>query len=274
MIRATRTRIGIAVVTALATVGVAAGCGGDGDGGGDLGLINEGELLAGIDTPFPPFEKGHPPNVTGYDIDVINAIADEIGLEVVQRETSFETIFTDVAQGKFDVAVAASTILPDRERTVDFSDPYYLTPQSLLVAEGETDVRTQEDLAGKTVGAQDGTTGEFYAQDETDAGEVRGYPEGPDAITALRSGQVDAVIIDYEVGKDAVDKQGGVEIAERIVTNELYGFAFAEEDDELREQVNDALATIKEDGTLAEFYEKYFNKPPPQSVLEGTHEPT
>lgn len=274
MIRGTRTRIVIALATALAALGVAAGCGGDGDGGGDLGLINEGELLAGIDTPFAPFEKGHPPNVTGYDIDVINAIADEVGLEVVQEEADFTTIFRDVAQGKYDVAVAASTILPDRERTVDFSDPYYLTPQSLLVAEGETDIRTKDDLGGKTVGAQDGTTGEFYANDNTDASEVRGYPEGPDAITALRSGQVDAVIIDFAVAQDAVQKQGGIEIAERIVTNELYGFAFAEQNDELREQVNDALAKIKEDGTLARFYEKYFNKPPPQSVLEGTHEPT
>src|SRR6185503_8364446 len=272
MIRGTRVRIGIALVVALATAGIAAGCGDDDNGSGNLGLINDGELLAGIDTPFPPFEKGHPPNVTGYDIDVINAVADEIGLEVVQQETAFPTIFRDTAQGKFDVAVAASTILPDREQTVDFSDPYYLTPQSLLVAEGETDIRTQEDLAGKTVGAQDGTTGEFYANDNTDASEVRGYPEGPDAITALRSGQVDAVIIDYAVGKDAIEKAGGIEIAERIVTNELYGFAFAEQNDELREQVNDALATIKEDGTLARLYDTYFHKQPPQSVLEGTHE--
>jgi polar amino acid transport system substrate-binding protein len=267
-------RIGIAVVTALATASIAAGCGGDDGGGGDLGLINEGQLLAGIDTPFPPFEKGHPPNVTGYDIDVINAIADDLGLEVIQEEADFTTIFRDVAQGKYDVAVAASTILPDRERTVDFSDPYYLTPQSLLVAEGETDIRTQDDLGGKIVGAQDGTTGEVYAQDETNASEVRGFPEGPDAITALRSGQVDAVIIDFAVGQDALQKQGGIEIAERIVTNELYGFAFAEQNDELREQVNDAIAKIKEDGTLARLYDQYFKKEPPKSVLEGTHEPT
>lgn len=274
MIRGTRMRFGIALVMALATAGIAAGCGDDDGGGGDLGLINDGELLAGIDTPFAPFEQGHPPNVTGYDIDVINAIADELGLEVVQQETSFTTIFRDVAQGKFDVAVAASTILPDRERTVDFSDPYYLTPQSLLVAEGETDISTQDDLGGKTVGAQDGTTGEFYANDNTDASEVRGYPEGPDAITALRTGQVDAVIIDFAVGKDALEKQGGIEIAQRIVTNELYGFAFAEQNDELREQVNDAIAKIKEDGTLARLYDKYFQKEPPKAVLEGTHEPS
>jgi polar amino acid transport system substrate-binding protein len=276
MIRATRMRFGIAFVAALTTAGIAVGCGhGDGDGdGGDLGLIKEGQLLAGIDTPFPPFEKGHPPNVTGYDIDVINAIADELGLEVVQQETSFETIFRDVAQGKFDVAVAASTILPERERTVDFSDPYYLADQSLLVAEGETDIGSQEDLGGKIVGAQDGTTGETYANDETDAAEVRGYPGGTDAINALRAGQVDAVVVDSPVAEDAVQKQGGVEIAEKIVTRELYGFSFAPENDALREKVNEALTTLKENGTLAELYKKYFPDQSPDPVLKATHEPT
>jgi polar amino acid transport system substrate-binding protein len=272
MIRGTRMRFGIALVVALATAGIAAGCGDD-NGGGDLGLIKDGQLLAGIDTPFPPFEKGHPPNVTGYDIDVINAIADEMGLEVVQEETSFDTIFRDVAQGKFDVAVAASTITPERERTVDFSDPYYLADQSLLVAEG-SDIGSQEDLGGATVGAQDGTTGEAYANDETDAAEVRGYPGGTDAINALRAGQVDAVIVDSPVAEDAVQKQGGLEIAEKIVTRELYGFSFAPDNDALREAVNEAIATLKEDGTITELYDKYFPGESPKPVLEATHEPT
>jgi polar amino acid transport system substrate-binding protein len=272
MIRGTRMRFGIALVMALATAGIAAGCGDD-NGGGNLGLIKDGQLLAGIDTPFPPFEKGHPPNVTGYDIDVINAVADEMGLEVVQEETSFDTIFRDVAQGKFDVAVAASTITPERERTVDFSDPYYLADQSLLVAEG-SDIGSQEDLGGKIVGAQDGTTGETYANDETDAAEVRGYPGGTDAINALRAGQIDAVIVDAPVAEDAVQKQSGLEIAEKIVTRELYGFSFAPDNDALREKVNEALTTLKENGTITELYKKYFADQSPDPVLKATNEPT
>jgi polar amino acid transport system substrate-binding protein len=274
MIRDTRMRFGIALVMALATAGIAAGCGDDDGGGGDLGLINEGQLLAGIDTPFAPFEKGHPPNVTGYDIDVVNGIAEELGLEVVQQETDFTTIFRDVAQGKFDIAVAASTITPGRENTVDFSDPYYLADQSLLVAEGETDIGSQKDLGGKIVGAQDGTTGETYANDETDASEVRGYPGGTDAVNALRAGQVDAVIVDSPVAEDQVEKQGGVEIAEDIVTRELYGFSFAPDNDALREAVNEAIAKLKEDGTITKLYDKYFPGESPQPVLEATHEPT
>jgi polar amino acid transport system substrate-binding protein len=271
----------IAVLALLAVPLFAIGCGddddnGDGGGGGgaDLGLIKEGQLLAGIDTPFPPFEKGHPPNITGYDIDVINAVADELGLEVVQQETSFDTIFRDVAQGKFDVAVAASTITPEREQTVDFSDPYYLADQSLLVRADETEIKSQDDLGGKVVGAQDGTTGETYANDETDAAEVRGYPGGTDAINALRAGQIDAVIVDSPVAEDAVETESGLKIAEKIVTRELYGFSFAPDNDALREAVNDALATIKENGTLTDLYKQYFPGQSPDPVLKATHQPT
>jgi polar amino acid transport system substrate-binding protein len=258
---------------------------GDGGGGGgdttaqdggapaDLGLIEDGKLLVGTDTPYPPFEIGQPPDITGYDIEILNEVAKRLNLEVTYQDTSFDTIFRDLGQGRFDIVAAASTILPDREQTVDFSDPYYLTPQSLLVTPG-SDVRTVDDLAGTTVGAQDGTTGEFYANDETEASEVRGFPEGPDAINALRGGQVDAVIIDFAVAQDAVQKQGGIEIAQKIVTNELYGFPVAEDNDALREEVNRALAEMKEDGTFNRIYQKYFKKDPPASVIEGTHEPS
>ena len=270
-----------AMALALAA-GFVVGCGDDDDddGGdttaasGDLGLIQEGQLLVGTDTPFPPFEIGQPPNLSGYDIELVNAVAENLGLEVTYQDTSFDTIFRDVAQGKFDMAVAASTITAEREQTVDFSDPYYQANQSLVVASG-SDIATQDDLAGKTVGAQDGTTGEAYANDETDAAQVRGFPEGPDAITALRNGQVDAVIIDQPVAVDATESTAGgdIEIAEEIVTSELYGLAFGPDSDALREAVNGALKEIKDDGTLAKLYEQYFpGTEPPAEVIDGTNE--
>ena len=124
---------------------------------------------------------------------------------------------------------------------VDFTDPHYEAQQALLVTEG-SDIASVADLDGAIVGAQDGTTGEAYANDETGASEVRGFPQGPDAITALVTGQVDATIIDQPVAADAVEKQGGVEIVEEIQTNELYGFAVAPDNDGLREAINEALA--------------------------------
>ena len=271
----------IAALTLGLTALVAAGCGDDDDGDDgttsaetteasaeDLGLIQEGVLTVGTDTPFPPFEIGQPPNISGYDIEVVNAIAEQLGVEPEYTDTSFDTIFRDVASGQYDLAAAASTITPGRQKTVDFSDPYYEAQQALLVTE-DSDIASTADLGGVIVGAQDGTTGETYANDETEAAEVRGFPEGPDAVAALISGQVEAVIIDQPVAVDAVEKQGGVEIAEEIATNELYGFAMAK-GAPLVEAVNGALQTIKDDGTLAEFYEEYFQTEPPESVLTGT----
>jgi polar amino acid transport system substrate-binding protein len=269
----------LAAMAVFAGSAFAAGCGGDDDdngdttAAGDLGLIQEGQLLVGTDTPFPPFEIGKPPDITGYDILVVNAIAEKLGLSVTYQDTSFDTIFRDTAQGKFDMAVAASTITPEREQTVDFSDPYYQANQSLVVAGDNTDIATTDDLGGQTVGAQDGTTGEDYANDETPAAQVRGFPEGPDAINALRAGQVDAVIIDQPVAVDAIESLtgGDIKIAQEIVTSELYGLPFAPDSDSLREAVNGALAELKDDGTIADLYQQYFpGTEPPASVLEGT----
>jgi polar amino acid transport system substrate-binding protein len=267
--------VGLAAVLAIAAIGVGAGCGGDDDdddgggGGADLGLIQEGQLLVGTDTPFPPFEIGQPPNISGYDIEVMDAIAEKLGLQVTYQDTGFDTIFRDVANGQFDTAAAASTITPERQQKVNFTDPYYEAQQALLVEEG-SDITSVDQLGGVIVGAQDGTTGETYANDETDASEVRGFPEGPDAVAALTTGQVEAVIIDQPVAVDAVEKQGGVTIVQEIPTNELYGFAVAKDNTALLDAMNNALQEIKDDGTIAELYQKYFNSEPPQSVLTGT----
>jgi polar amino acid transport system substrate-binding protein len=262
----------LAALVLAMTAAVAVGCGDDDDdgggGGGDLGLIQEGQLLIGTDTPFPPFEIGQPPDITGFDIEVTNEIAKRLDLKPTYQDTSFDTIFRDLAQGRFDLVVAASTITPEREQTVDFSDPYYRANQALVVTTG-SDISTVGDLEGATVGAQDATTGEAYANDNTSAAEVRGYPEGPDALNALQAGQVDAVIIDEPVAEDVIKKQGGIEITQ-IPTGELYGIPAAQDNDALREQVNDALAEMKDDGTLADLYDKYFGTKPPSQVLEGT----
>jgi len=275
--RGSRLWLILGLVSALAATMIAAGCGDDDDdsgdtGGEDLGLIADGVLTVGTDAPYPPFEIGQPPEISGYDIDVMNAIAEELELEAEYTDTGFGTIFRDVANGQFDTAAAASTITPGREKSVDFTDPYYLTQQNLLVAEG-SDIASVDDLDGAIVGAQDGTTGETYANEETDAAEVRGFPEGPNAVSALVTEQVEAVIIDQAVAVDAVAEQEGVEIIEEIPTEEFYGFAVAPDNDALREAMNEALATIKEDGTIADLYAEYFEgAEPPASVLEGTNE--
>jgi polar amino acid transport system substrate-binding protein len=273
-----------ALVALFALAVVAAGCGSDDeststeaasstDSGAtaDVSTITDGTLLIGTDAPYPPFEIGTPDDsdFSGFDIDLANDIADNLGLTAEFQDTSFDTIFRDVAANQFDIVVAASTITPGRQKTVNFSDPYYEAQQALLVPEG-SDITSVDDLAGKIVGAQDGTTGEAYANDETDASEVRGYPEGPDAVAAVTTGQVDAAIIDQPVAADAVEKQGGVEVATEIPTNELYGIAISKENPELLDAVNQALAEFKQDGTIQGLYEQYLKTDAPDSVLNGT----
>jgi polar amino acid transport system substrate-binding protein len=276
--RATRIWLAIGLIAVFASGLIAAGCGGDDDdsggettaaGGADLNLIQEGTLTVGTDTPYPPFEIGQPPNITGYDIEVMNGIADQLGLEPTYTDTSFDTIFRNVANQQFDTEAAASTITPGRQKTVDFTDPYYEAQQALVVPEG-SDIATVDDLSGLIVGAQDATTGETLANDETDASEVRGFPEGPDAIAAVTTGQVDAAIIDQPVAVDAVEKAGGVEIATTIPTHELYGYAVSKDNPGLVDAMNQALTTLKEDGTINDLYQKYFQADAPNSVLKGT----
>ncbi len=233
-------------------------------------LITEGTLTVGTDTPYPPFEFGKAPDYDGFDIDMTNAIADKLGLETKYQDTAFDTIFTDVAQGKFDLVASASSITPERQQTVNFSDPYYEAEQALLVAPG-SDIKTVEDLAGKTVAAQDGTTGETFANDETDAGQVRGFPNGPASIAALVNGQAEATIIDQPVAQDALDKgQTGFEIATTIPTGDIYGLALSKKSPALLSAVNGALAELKTDGGLDKIYQKWFKINAPKAVIDGT----
>ncbi len=263
---------------------VATGCGDDDDSSSDSGsastesgtidiadaeLIEDGQLLVGTDAPYPPFEIGTPEtgDFTGFDKELMDAIAAKLGLEPTYQNSSFDTIFRDVASGQFDIVAAASTITPGREKVVDFSRPYYEAQQALVVPEG-SDITSTEDLAGEIVGAQQGTTGQTLAEDETDASEVRGFSKGADALAAVTTEQVAAAIVDQPFAADAVEKQGGIVIAEEISTDEVYGFPVAP-DNPLGDAVNEAIGELIEDGTMDELYQEYFSTDAPEAVTSG-----
>jgi len=268
------------VVLLLALAAVAAvGCGGGSDttgtsggGGGSAEGGGGGEPLSvGSDIPYPPFEQGKSGNYTGFDIELMEAIGEKIGRSPEFQDTSFETIFRDVAQGKFDAVISAATITEEREQAVDFSNPYYLSEQAVLVKEG-SDVESLEDLEGETVAAQQGTTGLELAKEELGGSEIRPYPEGPDAVNALKSGTVEGVIIDAPVAQNAVEKSGGIEIAEKVPTEETYGIAVAQGETELLEEINKGLKEVLDDGTYKKIYEKWFKLEPPKAIFTATHE--
>jgi len=256
----------LAALAILATAIFAAGCGSGDDSTTSGGGAGGETLTVGSDIPYPPFEQGKPGSYTGFDIELMEAIGEKIGRTPEFKDTSFETIFRDVAQGKFEAVISAATITEEREKEVAFSDPYYLSEQAILVKEG-SDVGGIEDLEGKTVGAQQGTTGLELGKEKANAGELRPYPEGPDAINALKAGTVEAVIIDQPVAQNAVEEEGGVEISESVPTEESYGIALAKDNTELLAEINKALAEVISDGTYKTAYEKWFHKEPPKEFL-------
>ncbi len=258
----------LAVLAVLAAALPLAGCGGGGDDSGNGG---GGKLTVGSDIPYPPFEQGKPGNYTGFDVELVEAIAAKIGRTAEFKDTSFETIFRDVAQGKFEAVASAATITEEREKAVDFSNPYYLSEQAVLVEEG-SEIKSFEDLEGKTVAAQQGTTGLELTKEKASAAEVRPYPEGPDAVNALKAGTVDAVVIDAPVAQNAVEKSGGVEIAEKVPTDEEYGIAVAQGDEGLLDEINEGLQEVEDDGTYQRIYEKWFHLEPPKAIFSATHE--
>jgi polar amino acid transport system substrate-binding protein len=265
----------IAALVLVAALLTAAGCGDDdgGGGGGGSGLetITEGQLRVGSDIPYAPFEFGREPDYEGFDVDVVNEIAKRLDLEARFVKTPFDPIFRNLAQGRFDMVASATTITPERERTVAFSDPYFPADQSLMVKRG-SDIKTVDDLAGKTVGAQLGTTGAEYARSKADAETVRTYDLIDDAFNALQSDQVDAVINDFPVSKYAERSKRDLVVVQTIQTDENYGFGFAKESTELRRRVNEALQEMKDDDTYTEIYRKWFQEDPPDRIFDVSTE--
>ncbi len=273
----------VLIVGLTAALGVAA-CGDDdsstttdtsatGGGTADLGLIEDGTLIVGSDIPFPPFEQGDPPDYEGFDIDLINEVADRLDLTTQIEDAPFDLLLQG-GGGQFDLAIAATTITKPRENRVDFSNPYFLSSQGLLVR-ADSDITSFDGVSGKIVGAQDGTTGEAYANDNTDASEVRQFPEIDDAYNALESEQVDAVINDLPSVQDAADMSNGrLQVVDDVETDEEYGIILPQGTDALREAVNGALQEIKDDGTLNDLYQEWFEIDVPPALLTSTHEPS
>jgi polar amino acid transport system substrate-binding protein len=248
----------LSMVVLIATVLAAAGCGG-GDDNDNGGANVPKNITVGSDIPYAPFEFGKPP-YKGFDVDVVNEIANGLDTKVTFKKTPFDVIFRDLAQGKFDMVASASTITPERAKEVDFSDSYFPADQSLMVKKG-SDIKTVNDLAGKVVGAQLGTTGAAYAKDKTKAKSVRTYDLIDDAFNALEAGQVVAVINDCPVSKYAENAHKDLVVVQAIQTNEEYGFAFPK-GSKLTASFNKEIAKLRDNGSLQKISDKWFHGHP------------
>ena len=223
--------------------------------------ISAGKLTVCSDVPYPPFEfQDDAGKWTGFDIDVISAVASRYGLAVEVTKQPFDSILVAVGAGTCDVVASAVTITDERKKNVLFSDPYFDADQSLLVR--TEDAETYKDLAslaGKTIAVQTGTTGEDYAKKNAGSAKIQSFDDPAAMFLALESKQVDAVLQDLPVNVDRANKQDAkTKVTATFPTGEQYGFAIAKDNTALQNDVNEALNIFRSSGTYDEIYAKYF----------------
>lgn len=224
-------------------------------------VLADGILTVGTNAEFPPFEfVGDDGEPDGFDMALIKAIGEKLGVEVEVENMEFDSLVASIGN-KIDVAIAGMTITDERKNMVDFSDEYYEAVQYIIVS-ADSDIASAADLEGKNIGVQLGTTGDFIVEDIKDATAAQ-YNKAVDAVNDLRNGRVDAVIIDKnpamvfgEQFKDEVKLYDG-ESEEFGFEKEYYAIALPKDNEELRSAVNDALAELKSDGTFDELVSQY-----------------
>ncbi len=244
-------------------------------------IKEKGEIVMFTNAAFPPFEYVTDGNtVAGVDVDIAQAIADEIGVELVIENVEFETIVAGIASGQADMAVAGMTVTEDRLEQVDFSTPYTTSVQYIVVPE-DVEVATIEDLAGMTIGVQRGTTGDFIVSDEVngytdsdgnavtgvlqDTGaSVEGFRSAPEAALSLNTGKIDAIVIDALPAQNIISTNEGLKTLELVYadgsnTVEEYAVAINKENDDLEEVINKVIEELIASGKIDEFIVTHSN---------------
>ena len=224
---------------------------------GSLATVVAGKLTMATNATFPPYEMTTDAGtIEGIDVDTAQAIAEKLGLELQIDDMDFDAALLSVQQGKADIAMAGITVTDERMAVMSFSDSYATGIQSVIVPEG-SDIASVDDLAGKKIGTQRGTTGYLYCSDDFGEDAVVAYDNGLTAVQALNNGQVDAVVIDNEPAKAYVESNPGLKILDTSYAEEDYAIGMNKSNTALLEAVNAALEELKADGTLQAIVDKY-----------------
>ena len=224
---------------------------------GELATVEAGKLTMATNATFPPYEMTTDSgDIEGIDVETAQAIAEKLGLELQIDDMDFDAALLSVQQGKADIAMAGITVTDERKAVMAFSDSYATGIQSIIVPEG-SDIASPDDLAGKKIGTQRGTTGYIYCSDDFGDDAVVAYDNGLTAVQALNNGQVDAVVIDNAPAKEYVAANPGLAILDTSYAEEDYAIGMAKGNTALEDAVNAALEELKADGTLQSIVDKY-----------------
>ncbi|MDO4284534.1 MAG: basic amino acid ABC transporter substrate-binding protein [Eubacteriales bacterium] len=237
--------------------------------------LTEGVLTVGTNAEFPPFEYvGDDGEPDGFDIALIKAIGEKMGIEVQVENMEFDSLVTSIGS-KIDVAIAGMTVTEERQASVDFSDSYYDAVQSVIVP-ADSEIATIEDLQGLKIGAQLGTTGEFIIEDDIEGAEAATYNKAVDAVNDLINGKLDAVIVDRnpasvfaEKFPDDVKALNGEDFGFAV---EQYAIAVPKGDTALLDAINAALAEVQEDGTFDALVAQYIEEGDASDEAASTEE--
>jgi polar amino acid transport system substrate-binding protein len=225
---------------------------------GKLELVKKGALTFSMTGQYPPLNFKKDGKLTGFDVEIGTEIAKRIGLEANPVTNPWETIIQGLKAKKYDAIIGSMTATPERDKQVDFTNPYYLSGAQIFVAEGNNDIQSKEDLKGKTIGVIQASTWKDMAEELSD--QVKGYPTDVNALQDLELGRLDAVITDKIVGVSAQNEKG-LKIKEigELLNEDRVSVAVAEGNKELADQINEALQSMIDDGTYEKISMKWFN---------------
>jgi polar amino acid transport system substrate-binding protein len=256
-------------LTAAAATLLLAACGsssnasdGSSGSGNKFSLVSPGTLTVCSDVPYAPFEdfdKTSPTGFKGFDIDIDSQIAKGLHLKLKVLDEDFDGLQSGLTlnAGTCDMVSSALTITPDRVKHLQFSDGYYDSKQSLLVPDGSS-ITSIDDLKGKKVGVQKGTTGKDYANEHATGASIVDFPSDAEEFQALKAGQVDALLQDLPVNLTH-QQAGGYKVVQTYDTGEKYGLAVKKGNTDLIAAVNAVLGKMRSDGTYDTLYNKYFS---------------
>lgn len=259
-----RTLLGLVAASAAALALAACSSGApaatDAASGDEYGLVKAGTLTVATEGTYRPFsyhEDGSG-DLTGYDVEVAEAVADKLGLEIEFQETQWDAIFAGLDAGRFDVIANQVSINPEREEQYLFSEPYTVTPGVIVVKEGDSSISSFDDLAGKTTAQS--LTSNWYELAQESGANVEAVEGWAQAVALLEQGRVDATINDQLTYLDYVKTNGqsGLEVAAETDDPSLSALAFTKDKADLVAAIDAALAELREEGVLAELGDKYF----------------